>query len=97
MIAHEVPDMVQENLVRKWKLPISLCVFARLLRLRGERPSCRCSTKKSDELASSHCRPEAKDSASYQFGIELWKGLAMSALGHKQTCAPQQAMSALPQ
>jgi hypothetical protein len=52
MIAHEVPDMVQENLVGKWKLPIGLCVSARLLRLRSERPSCRCSTKKSDEFAT---------------------------------------------
>jgi hypothetical protein len=60
MIAHEVPDMVQENLVGNWKLPISVCVLARLLRLRSERPSCRCSTKKSDELASPHYLPHLK-------------------------------------
>jgi hypothetical protein len=46
--------MVQENLVGKWKLPIGVCVSAQLLRLRSVRPSRRCSTKKSDELAPLH-------------------------------------------
>src|SRR5215510_10545982 len=57
MITHEMPDMVQENLVGQWKLPIGLCVSAQLLRLRSEGPSRRCSAAKSYELAPSHCLP----------------------------------------
>ena len=43
--------------------------------------------------------PEAKDKTSYPLKLDYWKGLsvrAMSALGQKQTFAPQKVMSALP-
>ena len=40
--------------------------------------------------------PEAQEEASYPPKPARWKGLAMSALGHKRTCAAQKGMSALP-
>jgi hypothetical protein len=39
--------------------------------------------------------PEAKDLPSYRLKLTYWKG-PMSALGQKQTFAPQKVMSALP-
>src|SRR5262245_5314597 len=70
-----------------------------LLRSRGQRPSGRRTTKKFDEVASPHCRPEAQDETSYRISTPICRGGAapsMSALGQKQTFALHQPMSALP-
>src|SRR5262249_19240913 len=40
--------------------------------------------------------PEAKERQSYRQKLAHRKGASMSALGHKRTCAVQEAMSALP-
>src|SRR5262249_56458054 len=68
----------------------------RLLRMHGKRPPDRHAAKKCDELAPSHCLPEALDRPSYRFKRSSLRDASMSALGHKRTFALQKVMSALP-
>src|SRR5262249_36100077 len=60
-----------------------------------ERPRGR-ATEKCDELAPSHCLPEALDRPSYRFKRSSLRDASMSALGQKQTFAVQNGMSAFP-
>src|SRR5215831_10997494 len=57
-----------------------------LLRISAERPSRRTSDQR-NELAPSHCLPEASDMSIVAVQMRAVKGCPMSALGQKQTCA----------
>jgi hypothetical protein len=68
-----------------------------LLRTRYDRPCKRGTTEHDEKIASCHGLPEAHGNASYN--SQWYPGKAgrkpMSALGQKQTCALQKAVSAL--
>src|SRR5262245_43808187 len=67
---------------------------ARLLCACHERPGGD-RTNSFDKLSPSHCLPQVQDRASYRPKRAPGKWWPMSALGHKQTYAPQNVMSAL--